>query len=75
MTKRIESPPTKLQKEIMKINDNNKLSKLFDIALTCGSIGEFVEFFNKSQPIYSSYLKFSDLKASKPAVRNLGRRR
>ncbi|MDR2169771.1 MAG: hypothetical protein LBP59_06490 [Planctomycetaceae bacterium] len=27
------------------------------------------------QPIYCSYLKFSDLKASKPAVRKLGRRR
>ncbi|MDR2172065.1 MAG: hypothetical protein LBP59_18125 [Planctomycetaceae bacterium] len=26
-------------------------------------------------PIYCSYLKFSDLKASKPAVRKLGRRR
>ncbi|MDR2169650.1 MAG: hypothetical protein LBP59_05865, partial [Planctomycetaceae bacterium] len=54
LTKRIESPPTKLQKEIMKINDNNKLSKLFDFALTCGSIGEFVtafnEFYNSSQP-------------------------
>ncbi|MDR2170734.1 MAG: hypothetical protein LBP59_11380 [Planctomycetaceae bacterium] len=26
-------------------------------------------------PLYCSYLKFSDLKASKPAVRKLGRRR
>ncbi|MDR2170896.1 MAG: hypothetical protein LBP59_12205, partial [Planctomycetaceae bacterium] len=54
LTKRIESPPTKLQKEIMRINDDNKLSKLFDFALTCGSIGEFVtafnEFYNSSQP-------------------------
>ncbi|MDR2168924.1 MAG: hypothetical protein LBP59_02160 [Planctomycetaceae bacterium] len=54
LTKRIESPPTKLQKEIMRINDNNKLSKLFDFALTCGSISEFVtafnEFYNNSQP-------------------------
>ncbi|MDR2172473.1 MAG: hypothetical protein LBP59_20220 [Planctomycetaceae bacterium] len=34
----------------------------------------FREFLETSN-LYCSYLKFSDLKASKPAVRKLGRRR
>ncbi|MDR2169619.1 MAG: hypothetical protein LBP59_05710 [Planctomycetaceae bacterium] len=31
--------------------------------------------FHSHSELYCSYLKFSDLKASKPAVRKLGRRR
>jgi hypothetical protein len=46
LTVRFEMPSAKLQKQIMKVNDIDKLDELVDFALTCVSLGEFATAFN-----------------------------
>jgi hypothetical protein len=46
LTKRLETPPKKLQDKIRKVRSIEKLDELFDLAITCVSIGEFATALN-----------------------------
>ncbi|MDR2170501.1 MAG: transposase [Planctomycetaceae bacterium] len=64
----------RLIKRLARSHPNAKMIHvILDNAGYCCS-KELLAYCNELGNIYSSYLKFIDLKASKPAVRNLGRR-
>jgi flagellar biosynthesis/type III secretory pathway protein FliH len=46
LTRRFNSMPKKLQRQIMEIKDIDKLDELIGIAATCVSIDEFADTFN-----------------------------
>ncbi|MDR0391483.1 MAG: hypothetical protein LBH59_06230 [Planctomycetaceae bacterium] len=46
LASRLETPPAKLQQQIMSVKDIDKLDELTDFALSCVSLGEFATAFN-----------------------------
>ncbi|MDR0392221.1 MAG: hypothetical protein LBH59_09975 [Planctomycetaceae bacterium] len=46
LSSRLETPSAALQKQIMEVNDIDKLDELADFALTCVSLGEFATALN-----------------------------
>jgi hypothetical protein len=46
LSKRFKTPSAKLQKQIKKVNDIDKLDELVGFAATCVSLDEFATAFN-----------------------------